>query len=571
MVDDDLSRLAAKYGTDKFGHHCYTPVYHRLLRHYRDRKLKVLEIGVGGYGDQTRGGQSLAMWRDYFPDAAIVGIDIQEKAFDLGPRVTILRGSQVDPEFLAEVLRDHGPFDIIIDDGSHQNAHVIESFRLLYPTLAEGGTYVVEDVQTSFVPARGGSIALTQPNSVGFFRELFADPDRDPAFDIARLSRFHNMVAIRKPPVQPGRTGDGSFAEAAVALAPGSGRADWRQTFSGLAEDQALALTGPAEAAALPELLTLFVDLDHREIAVHHPGHAPDALCRDVLCVERDRTGVYVVKGRNDYPSNFQFEPDHPEVLEVRAAIERQLATDPAEGGLLGYANLVAHLFGWAAARPYVDALEKRGWTSPAFFRIATAVAKADGDKARARDLFERGVAEDPHNPELLMGLANACMAAGETARAIDLAERTLVAAPKSGPTMLAAAQIYLRAKDTDRAIALGRQALPRMPKHKRHQVDELLASALARRGDYAAALAQIRLQLDSEGPRQGKFLWLASAFHRHAGDAAEALETAERALACDPGSARMESWLQSVRTWAKGQADQGTGDVAATASEGGP
>ena len=104
MSADPLSKLAAKYGTDKFGYHHYTPVYDRLLRSYRDKTIRVLEIGVGGYGDADRGGQSLAMWRDYFPKASIVGIDIQPKNFQLGPRVQILRGSQVDPEFLVRLF-----------------------------------------------------------------------------------------------------------------------------------------------------------------------------------------------------------------------------------------------------------------------------------------------------------------------------------------------------------------------------------------------------------------------------------------------------------------------------------
>ncbi|MFT5639386.1 MAG: cephalosporin hydroxylase, partial [Paracoccaceae bacterium] len=125
---DPLSRLAVLNGTDKFGYHDYTPNYHRLLHHLRDKPIRLLEIGVGGYGDEDRGGESLAVWRDYFPNAKIiVGIDIQRKTMDLGPRVEILQGSQVDPEFLEQVQKDHGPFDVIIDDGSHRTEHVIES------------------------------------------------------------------------------------------------------------------------------------------------------------------------------------------------------------------------------------------------------------------------------------------------------------------------------------------------------------------------------------------------------------------------------------------------------------
>lgn len=62
------------------------------------------------------------MWREYLPNAKIVGIDIlpsckaYEKADD---RVHVEIGSQVDAEFLRSVIQKHGPFDMILDDGSH--------------------------------------------------------------------------------------------------------------------------------------------------------------------------------------------------------------------------------------------------------------------------------------------------------------------------------------------------------------------------------------------------------------------------------------------------------------------
>ena len=197
---DDLSKSAILYGTDKFGLHDYTPNYFKMFKHLRDKPIKVLEIGVGGYADDDRGGQSLEVWRDFFPKAEITGIDIQKKTMDLGPRVEILQGSQVDPDFLKELVSARGPFDIIVDDGSHRNEHIVESFELLFPTLAPGGIYVAEDVQTSFHPRFGGSLEMTAPNSVGYFgelqKELTAKTDRTR--DIAAMERFHNMIAMYK-------------------------------------------------------------------------------------------------------------------------------------------------------------------------------------------------------------------------------------------------------------------------------------------------------------------------------------------------------------------------------------
>ena len=64
---DPLTALAIRHGTDKWGPHFYTPVYHELFAHLRDAAVRLLEIGIGGYGYQTVGGASLRMWADYFP------------------------------------------------------------------------------------------------------------------------------------------------------------------------------------------------------------------------------------------------------------------------------------------------------------------------------------------------------------------------------------------------------------------------------------------------------------------------------------------------------------------------
>src|ERR1700689_4816510 len=112
---DPLTRLAIKNGTDKWGPHFYTPLYHQLFCPLRDRPIRLLEIGVGGYDLKTVGGASLAMWADYFPAGQISGIDIAEKHLALDPRIKLFRGSQDDPIFLKTVCDERGPFDIIID------------------------------------------------------------------------------------------------------------------------------------------------------------------------------------------------------------------------------------------------------------------------------------------------------------------------------------------------------------------------------------------------------------------------------------------------------------------------
>jgi hypothetical protein len=87
------------------GVHFYTPVYHVLFRHLRDRPIRLFEIGVGGYDLQTSGGASLAMWAEYFANGLVTGIDVAEKRLTLDPRVRVYRGSQDDSTFLKKSLR----------------------------------------------------------------------------------------------------------------------------------------------------------------------------------------------------------------------------------------------------------------------------------------------------------------------------------------------------------------------------------------------------------------------------------------------------------------------------------
>ncbi len=153
---DPLTRLAIRHGSDKFGGHLYTPAYHELLASLRELPIKLLEIGVGGYTYPGAGGLSLRMWADYFPYGTITGLDIHHKDLDLPPRVRVVQGSQVDFALLDRLSADHGPFDVVVDDGSHMVPHAVRTFQHLFPLMAPTGIYIVEDTQTSFKEGAGG-------------------------------------------------------------------------------------------------------------------------------------------------------------------------------------------------------------------------------------------------------------------------------------------------------------------------------------------------------------------------------------------------------------------------------
>lgn len=99
----NLTLLASIFGTDKAINH-YTTLYAHHLRARRRSVKSVLETGIGGYDDPQRGGESLRMWRSYFPHAVICGIDIIEKRLLPDSRIVVLQGDQSDHTFLAGVV-----------------------------------------------------------------------------------------------------------------------------------------------------------------------------------------------------------------------------------------------------------------------------------------------------------------------------------------------------------------------------------------------------------------------------------------------------------------------------------
>lgn len=153
----DLGGLALRYASDKWGGiHRFTPHYERHLGPLRDHVIRVLEIGIGGYDNMTPGGGSLKMWKRYFTRGQVYGIDIFDKPHVNETRVRALRGRQDDPAFMREVGETYGPFDVVIDDGSHVNEHVRTSLELMFPYVRGGGCYVIEDLWTSYLPGWGG-------------------------------------------------------------------------------------------------------------------------------------------------------------------------------------------------------------------------------------------------------------------------------------------------------------------------------------------------------------------------------------------------------------------------------
>lgn len=141
-----LDEIATELGTDKasFGHN-YVTHYEKYFGPLRQSDIKLFEIGIDK-------GYSIKLWKEYFIKAKIYSIDIVDKTEFAEDRVNVFVGSQNDTKFLEDIDKDHGPFDVVIDDGSHINEDMFTSFVTLFPLLKPGGLYVVEDLHACYWP-----------------------------------------------------------------------------------------------------------------------------------------------------------------------------------------------------------------------------------------------------------------------------------------------------------------------------------------------------------------------------------------------------------------------------------
>ena len=143
---NDLEKLGLEYGTDKIGKHNYLPYYFNLFKERRNEVKKVLEIGVGE-------GASLNMWRDFFPNAMIYGIDNEPKRMLNLDRELVYFGDQKIKGCIENIIDFHigSNLDLVIDDGSHDPEDQVRSCLEAMLILKKGAIYVIEDVADASV------------------------------------------------------------------------------------------------------------------------------------------------------------------------------------------------------------------------------------------------------------------------------------------------------------------------------------------------------------------------------------------------------------------------------------
>jgi hypothetical protein len=131
-------------GTDKVLIHNYDLKYARSLERFQDQKnFAMLEIGYGS-------GASIEFWKLVFPNVFVYCFDKDHE--EEGANFSVKKVDQSDNNDLQSALNkiEH-PISLVIDDGSHHPAHQLLTFSCLFnQLLLDGGTYIIEDVETSY-------------------------------------------------------------------------------------------------------------------------------------------------------------------------------------------------------------------------------------------------------------------------------------------------------------------------------------------------------------------------------------------------------------------------------------
>jgi hypothetical protein len=105
-------------------------------------------------GEKYKPGASLRMWRDYFPNAQIIGCDILPEVMFTDKNIATFVADQSNVGSLETLISNVKKFeefaDLIVDDGSHNENHQVISFKTLWKLVKPNGIYIIEDISMTF-------------------------------------------------------------------------------------------------------------------------------------------------------------------------------------------------------------------------------------------------------------------------------------------------------------------------------------------------------------------------------------------------------------------------------------
>jgi hypothetical protein len=153
MYKMELINLSHNLNTDKNTSHSYLELYEKLLSSKKETAKRILEIGIGDFGEKNGG--SIKLWRSYFTNAIIYGLDILPISRVMDELVnddTIILFTETDAYnkdfFTSEFLNKNLKFDFMLDDGPHSLKSMLQFIQLYSQVMTEDGILIIEDVQS---------------------------------------------------------------------------------------------------------------------------------------------------------------------------------------------------------------------------------------------------------------------------------------------------------------------------------------------------------------------------------------------------------------------------------------
>lgn len=175
-------------GTDKETNHQYGAAYDQVIEEYfgvwatgmsvegREAVHLMMEVGVAD-------GSSLLAWREIFPNAWCVGMDIHQSDKARGDRIEFHLGDQRVQSDCDRVAAGR-LFDFVVEDATHRLEDTLLTLLYLWKYVRPGGVYVVEEF---------AQVGALRDN----IKELF--PFAEIVDTVGPFGGVEPLVVLRKP------------------------------------------------------------------------------------------------------------------------------------------------------------------------------------------------------------------------------------------------------------------------------------------------------------------------------------------------------------------------------------